>query len=87
MPVSNRSATLKACPGSALSLTSSLAGRRLGVGAQLTLMIGHANYVGKYYSFTVQARKEPMVKIACLAPSSTQPGVGCRPRPDQNIPG
>ena len=66
-----------ACPVSALSLTPGLAGRRFGVGAQITLMIGHANYVGKYYSFTVRARTQPRVRIACLAPGSPFPGVAC----------
>jgi Bacterial Ig-like domain (group 3) len=65
------------CPVSSLSLTSGLAGRRFGVGAQITLMIGHANYVGKYYSFTVRARAQPRVRIACLAPDSPVPGVAC----------
>jgi len=66
-----------ACPASALSLTSALAGRRFGAGAQITLMIGHANYVGKYYSFTVRARAQPRVRIACLAPGSPIPGAAC----------
>jgi hypothetical protein len=66
-----------ACPGSMLSLTSSLAGRRLGVGAQITIMVGHANFVGKYYSFTVRARAQPRVRIACLAPDSPIPGAAC----------
>jgi hypothetical protein len=76
-----------ACPPNNFFLTKYFSGRRLSVGSQITILITHPSYIGKYYSFTVQARKEPMVKIACLAPSSTQPGVGCRPRPDQNIPG
>jgi len=72
-----QSAGSAACPLSTLSLTSSLAGRRLGVGAQLTLLIGHANYVGKYYSFTIRARAQPQVRIACLAPGSPIPGAAC----------
>jgi Bacterial Ig-like domain (group 3) len=75
------------CPPNNFFLTKYFAGRRLAVGAQLTIRISHPSYIGKYYGFTVRARKSPAVTIACLAPGSTLPGVGCRPRPDQNIPG
>lgn len=75
------------CPPNNFFLTKYFTGRRLAIGAQLTIVISHPGYIGKYYSFTVQARKSPALEIACLAPGSTVPGVGCRPRPDQNIPG
>jgi hypothetical protein len=75
-----------ACPPNNFFLTKYFAGRRLAVGAQLTIRITHPSYIGKYYSFTVVARKSPTVKIACLAPGSSLPGAGCRPRPDQHIP-
>jgi Bacterial Ig-like domain (group 3) len=75
------------CPPNNFFLTKYFAGRRLAVGAQVTILISHPGYVGKYYSFTARARQSPTVKIACLAPDSSLPGVGCRPRPDQNIPG
>ena len=75
------------CPPNNFFLTKYFAGRRLAAGAQITILISHPTYIGKYYSFTVRARQSPTVKIACLAPGSTLPGEGCRPRPDQNIPG
>jgi len=75
------------CPPNNFFLTKYFAGRRLAVGAQLTILISHPSYIGKYYRFTVRARKSPTVAIACLAPGSTMPGEGCRPRPDQDIPG
>ena len=75
------------CPPNNFFLTKYFAGRRLAVGAQLTILISHPNYIGKYYRFDVRARKSPTVTIACLAPGSTVPGAGCKPRPDQNIPG
>jgi hypothetical protein len=75
------------CPPNNFFLTKYFSGRRLAVGAQITILISHPGYIGKYYSFTVKARQSPAVKIACLAPGSTLPGVGCRPRPDQHIPG
>jgi hypothetical protein len=75
------------CPPNNFFLTKYFAGRRLAAGAQITILISHPTYIGKSYSFTVRARQSPAVEIACLAPGSTLPGVGCRPRPDQNIPG
>jgi len=75
------------CPPNNFFLTKYFSGRRLAPGAQLTILITHPSYIGKYYSFTVVARKSPAIKIACLAPGSTLPGAGCRPRPDQHIPG
>ncbi len=75
------------CPPNNFFLTKYFSGRHLAVGAQITILISHPTYIGKYYSFTVRARQSPAVKIACLAPGSTLPGVGCRPRSDQNIPG
>jgi hypothetical protein len=75
------------CPPNNFFLTKYFAGRRLAVGARITILISHPSYVGKYYSFAVRARQSPAVTIACLAPDSTQPGLGCRPRPDQGIPG
>jgi hypothetical protein len=75
------------CPPNNFFLTKYFSGRRLAVGAQVTILITHPSYIGKYYAFNVRARKSPTVKIACLAPGSTTPGLGCRPRPDQNIPG
>jgi hypothetical protein len=75
------------CPPNNFFLTKYFAGRRLAVGAQVTILISHPSYLGKYYGFTARARQSPTVTIACLAPGSTLPGAGCRPRPDQNIPG
>ncbi len=74
------------CPPNTFFLTKYFAGHRLAVGAQLTIRISHPGYLGKYYGFTVRARKSPTLTIAWLAPGSSLPGVGCRPRPDQNIP-
>jgi hypothetical protein len=75
------------CPPNNFFLTKYFAGRHLAVGTQLTILITHPNYIGKYYRFAVRARKSPTVTIACLAPGGTLPGAGCKPRPDQNIPG
>lgn len=74
------------CPPNNFFLTKYFGGRRLAPRSQITILISHPSYIGKYYSFTVRPRQTPLVKIACLAPQSTLPGAGCRPRPDQHIP-
>ena len=70
-------APVTGCPASNVSMTASLVGRQLGIGAQITVMVAHARYVGKYYSFTIRARAQPRVRIACLAPDSPIPGADC----------
>jgi hypothetical protein len=52
--------------------------RHLGVGATVTVLLTKRQFVGKYYRFTIRARRQPKVRIACLAPGSTAPGKGCR---------
>jgi hypothetical protein len=51
--------------------------RHLALGTRITVQIVLGGWVGKYYSFTVQRHRTPSVKIACLAPGSSQPGLGC----------
>lgn len=63
--------------GQRLDLIRALARHRLGPGARLTVLIEHRGYVGKYYSFRVRQRASPGVRIACLAPGSSLPGVAC----------
>jgi hypothetical protein len=60
-----------------MNLTSTFAGRQLHGGAEITSLIRRAGFVGKYYRFTVRARRQPRVTIACLAPGSSTPGAGC----------
>ena len=60
-----------------LDLTPGFQNRRLTVGARITVTITRAGWVGKYYQFTVRARRRPRVQIACLAPGAVRPGVGC----------
>jgi hypothetical protein len=60
-----------------VDLGPNFATRHLAVGAQITVMIARPDYVGKYYSFTVRASSVPTVRIGCLAPDNTVPGVGC----------
>jgi hypothetical protein len=60
-----------------VDLGPNFATRQLAIGAQIIVIIARPEYVGKYYSFTVLARSVPTVRIGCLAPDSTVPGVGC----------
>ena len=50
---------------------------RLGVGSRITIEIIRPSWVGKYYSFTVRARRGPRIQIGCLAPGGSVPGQGC----------
>jgi hypothetical protein len=59
------------------NLTPGFATRRLAVGTQITIVIGRAQWIGKYYAFTVRARRAPRISISCLAPGATKPGQGC----------
>ena len=58
-------------------LTPGFATRHLTIGTQITVMISRPNWIGKYYAFTVRARRGPRIRIACLAPGGTRPGQGC----------
>jgi hypothetical protein len=63
-------------PGT-MDFASRFRGRHLVPGAQITVAITEAGWIGKYYSFTTRSGRAPQVKINCLAPGSTRPGVGC----------
>jgi len=58
-------------------ITPAFENRRLGVGARITVAIMQPSWVGKYYAFTVEARRGPRVRIACLAPGASRPGGYC----------
>jgi hypothetical protein len=59
------------------NLTPGFAGRRLAIGARITINIVQPNWVGKSYRFTVRPGRGPQVQIGCLAPGGSVPGVGC----------
>ena len=68
----------RACPTNGrIDLTPGFRNRRLAVGGQITVTITRAGWVGRYYRFTIRARRPPRVQIACLAPGATRAGVGC----------
>jgi hypothetical protein len=91
-PFAKRSTTIgkpKRCTGKAkrthscpvhgrITLTGTFRRRNLQPGAQITIEIRRPRFVGKYYSFTVRPRKQPRVRIGCLAAvNGTRPDVGC----------
>ena len=55
-------------------------GRKLGVGATLTVRLTHPGWLGKYYSFVVRHGRKPKIDTACLAVGQAKPGAGCTPR-------
>ena len=63
--------------GSNLILTPRFAHHRLALGAHLTVRIVRPGWIGKFYGFTMRPAVGPAIRIACLAPGSSQPGAGC----------
>jgi hypothetical protein len=67
-----------ACPApGSVDLEPSFRHHRLRVHARVIVTITRTRWVGKYYRFTVRARREPKILVSCLAPHSDRPGVGC----------
>jgi hypothetical protein len=58
-------------------ITPGFQGRHLGIGTRITVAIMRPTWVGKYYAFTIEARRAPRVQIACLAPAANRPGGDC----------
>ena len=52
-------------------------GDHLQVGARIMIKVVRARWIGKYYGFVMRARRAPKIRVACLAPGSSRPGVGC----------
>jgi hypothetical protein len=66
------------CPTSGtVNLAPAFTKHRLRVGVTITVLIRRPNWIGKYYSFAIRSRGGPRIHIACLAPGSARPGVGC----------
>ena len=60
-----------------VDLMSALKGWRFPVGATLTVSLVKTGFIGKIYTFTIQADRPPTSSATCLAPGSRLPGVGC----------
>jgi len=59
------------------SVTPAFTGRKLKVGARITVSILRLSWVGKTYGFTVRLRRGPSIQIGCLAPVRSGSAVGC----------
>jgi hypothetical protein len=62
---------------SSVDLEPGFRSRRLRGGARITIFLMRPQWVGKYYQFAFRTDAAPRIRIACLAPGSTAPGVGC----------
>ena len=60
-----------------VDLRPSFKSKRLMSGARVMVKITRPNWIGKQYVFTMRARRAPLIRITCLAPGGTVPGVGC----------
>ena len=60
-----------------INLTGAFHRHRLLVGARITIEIRRPGWVGKYYSFVIRSGHVPQVRISCLAPGQSRPGVDC----------
>jgi hypothetical protein len=60
-----------------VSIAHLFSGRRLSVGSRIRVAVVKPTWVGKSFLFTMRSNKTPQVQIACLAPGSSQSGVGC----------
>jgi hypothetical protein len=66
------------CPRSGtVNLAPAFERHRLRAGVTITVLIRRPGWVGKYYSFTIRARRGPRIHIDCLTPGSTRPGGRC----------
>jgi hypothetical protein len=73
-----RSTRRHTCPApGTIDLESHFRHHNLRVHTKVTVTVTQKRYVGKYYRFAIRARRQPAVKISCLALGSTRPGVGC----------
>jgi hypothetical protein len=50
---------------------------RLTVGTRVIIEIRRPGWIGKFYSFLVRSGRGPRVRLSCLAPGLSKPGIGC----------
>jgi hypothetical protein len=60
-----------------IDLAPEFQNHRLRVGTRITVAITRPSWVGRYYQFTVRARRPPGVHVACLAPGEIRPDAPC----------
>jgi hypothetical protein len=65
------------CRSRTVCLESRFHKHALVVGDRISVEIVRSGWIGKYYSFTIRSGHAPRVKIDCLAPGGSRPGIGC----------
>ncbi len=60
-----------------LDLSRTFRRHRLVVGTRITVEIRRPGWVGKVYSFLIRPGHQPRVRISCLAPGLSKPGIDC----------
>jgi hypothetical protein len=60
-----------------INLRRGFAQRLLLPGTTITVVISRPGWIGKRYTFGIRARRGPRIRISCVAPGGTRPGVGC----------
>jgi adhesin/invasin len=60
-----------------VNLTGAFRRHRLMVGTRITVEIRRPGWIGKFYSFLIRSGHQPQVRISCLAPGLSKPGIGC----------
>ncbi|HWY89834.1 MAG TPA: hypothetical protein VNY31_04115 [Solirubrobacteraceae bacterium] len=82
--VSDRSCSGRKCPRrrrarspGSTNLADLFRGRRLRVGARISVRVTKTDWVGKSFEFTVRANRPPRVRIVCLASGANNPAGEC----------
>ncbi len=65
------------CGKGPIALAGAFHRNRLVVGTRITVEIRRPGWIGKFYSFVVVSRQTPQVRISCLAPGLSKPGIDC----------
>lgn len=65
------------CGKGPIALAGAFHRNRLMVGTRITVAIRRPGWIGKFYSFVVVSGQTPQVRISCLAPGLSKPGIDC----------
>jgi hypothetical protein len=65
------------CGRGPIALGGAFHRNRLKVGTRITVTIRRPGWIGKFYSFVVVSRQTPQVRISCVAPGLSKPGIDC----------
>ena len=65
------------CGKGPIALAAEFHRNRLVVGTRITVAIRRPGWIGKFYSFVVVSGQTPQVRISCLAPGLSKPGIDC----------